>query len=165
MRTRTSSHPNKVPEVSGDGVRVIRRKGGGEKDKRPGADGKRRRRKAPVLSPEETVARLGTLYVTLAKRGFRSISALSRVSKVPYETLRHFVESEKHHLTPVNEERLARALGFNPAFFRWMIDRSAACMDWHRRCLIKLAAHAEWLSFAQTTAQLRPTHGIDTAPS
>lgn len=44
-------------------------------------------------------------------------------SKVPHETLRSFLKSDKHQLAPANEEKLARALGFDGAFFRWLVWR------------------------------------------
>ena len=109
---------------------------------------KKRRRRVPVLSAEETVERLRVLYVTLARRGFRSVSSLSRASKVPYETLRSFLKSEKHQLEPANEEKLARALGFDGAFFRWLVRRYAQAVDWQGRCLWRLAARAAlWVVF------------------
>lgn len=103
---------------------------------------RKRRRREPRLTPKELAARLRSLYVEVARRGFRSVSSLSRASKVPYETLRHYLESDKHQLTPANEEKLARALGFRSAFFRWLIDHYDSVMDWQRRCLLKLAARA-----------------------
>ncbi len=95
----------------------------------------RRRRKAPVLSAEESIGRLRELYVHLAGGCGLTISTLARVSEVPFETLRHFLADQKHKLCGVNEEKLARALGHDGGFFRWLVGRYARFGDWKKKCV------------------------------
>lgn len=100
----------------------------------PGA-GARRRARGHVLSAEEFIGRLRVLYVHLARRCSPSVALLSRASQLPYESLRHFLEDDKHVLCPVNEEKLARALGHDGVFFRWVVRRHARMEDWLGRCV------------------------------
>lgn len=96
--------------------------------------GAHRRRRSAVISAEEFVGRLRDLYVHLAAPGGHPVARLSRASGVPYETLRHFLDDEKHLLCPVSEEKLARELGRDGVFFRWLIGRHARHADWKERC-------------------------------
>lgn len=83
-----------------------------------------RRMKKFLLSPEELTRELRLLYLHHMSF-YESLAALARKAGIPFESLRRFRgdEHEKQQLSPVNEEKLARALGHDAAFFRRLVGR------------------------------------------
>jgi hypothetical protein len=102
---------------------------------------RRRRARRYALSPEDLIERLRELYIHLVTVCSPNIRQMSQISGVPFETLRHFVTDFKHKLCAVNEEKLARGLGHDGAFFRRVVQRFSHLPDWKERCASACLAH------------------------
>ena len=85
-----------------------------------------RRRKEALVSVDEFVQDVHRLYQREFLLFCPSVAWLARESGVPYETLRHFLTDSQHMLCPVNEEKVARAMGRNTGYFYRVVER------WHR---------------------------------
>ena len=105
-----------------------------------------------LLPVNEFVLRLRRIYVHFCSLLSPSVATLSRLSGVPYETLRHFLDDETHLLCLVNEEKLARALGHTSEYYRMLVRIWSREESWeiHLR-----AAVAAWLVQAMAWLQGR----------
>jgi hypothetical protein len=77
----------------------------------------------PPYSPEEVMDLVWANYRREVGRHFPSLKVASRVTKIPYETLRAFSVGATRHLSDVNEERLAVALGRSTSHYRALAER------------------------------------------
>ena len=107
----------------------------------------RRKRRPPrpargLVPVEAFVALLRQAYVHDCELVAPSIAWMSRRSGVPYETLRHFLNDAdaKHLLCPVNEEKLARALGHSSEHYRAFVRRWLRRKAWEQRLRAVLTA-------------------------
>ncbi len=83
------------------------------------------------MSVDEFVESLHLLYRRASDIYCPSVAWLAKQADIPYETLRHFLKDPTHMLCPVNEEKMARALGRSSSYFRRVVER------WKRRSLWK----------------------------
>lgn len=98
-------------------------------------------------SPEEMAQRLRHLLVRETLRHSPDLAWMHRQANIPYETLRHFMEDprDKHQLCTVNEEKLARALGHDSAFYRMLVRRSFRYQRWQQFFRKTLGCLLGWL--------------------
>jgi len=94
-----------------------------------------RRQKKVWGSVDEFVQTLHQLYRRECDLFCPSVAWLAREADIPYETLRHFLTDSEHMLCPVNEEKLARALGRSSSYFRRVVERWKRFRAWKQKAL------------------------------